>query len=68
MYVVPFLWRFFVKKEVAAAREERKRLQQPRAPLVADGEDKRRNAFLVKGLGVKTHSHINREIGRLQRI
>lgn len=29
MYVVPFLWRFFVKKEVAAARKERKRLQQP---------------------------------------
>lgn len=34
------------------------------APLVADEEDKRRNAFLMKGLGLKTHSHINRETGR----
>jgi hypothetical protein len=69
MYAVFFFLGLLVKKEVAkgAAEGEQEVVPASTVPSVADGEAKRGHAFLMKRVGVKPTSNINRETGRLQR-
>lgn len=69
MYAVFFFLGLLAKKEVAEgdAEGEQKVVPASRVPSVADGEAKRGNTFLMKCVGVKPTSNINRETGKLQR-